>query len=390
MLKLIKGAEIYNPDYLGKKDILICNDKIIKIENEIVLKDKSLDVEVMDVNGKIVTPGFIDQHVHLIGGGGEGGFHTRTPEIMLSDIIKSGVTTVVGLLGTDGTNRSLESLLAKAKGLDNEGITTYILTGSYELPSPTLTGTTKKDIVLIDKVLGTKIALSDHRSSWPTKEEIIKLVTNNRVGGMLSNKQGVLVMHMGDAETRLKIIFEILNETTLPIKHFLPTHVNRNKELFTDAIEFAKKGGVIDLTSGIVPTNNESNVVKPSKALKRCLLEGVSIDNITMSSDSNGSKPEYDKYGNLLSMGVGTMDNTLKELKDMVNKEHIDFSDAIKLVTSNVSKLLGINENKGNIKVGSDADMIVFSKELDIDIVLARGKTMLKNNKILVKGTYEK
>ena len=69
-----------------------------------------------------------------IGGGGEGGFSTRTPEATLSDLTTAGVTTVVGTLGTDGIARDMNALLAKARGLEEEGITTYIYTGSYRLP----------------------------------------------------------------------------------------------------------------------------------------------------------------------------------------------------------------------------------------------------------------
>lgn len=389
MFKLIKGAHVYNPNYIGKQDLLISSGKITKIEDNINIDSEQFNVEIIEAQDKILTPGLIDQHVHLLGGGGEGGFHTRTPEIVLSDIVKSGVTTVLGLLGTDGTTRSLEALLAKARGLENEGISSYILTGSYEIPSPTLTGNVKRDIILIDKVIGTKMALSDHRSSWPTEDEIIKAVSNNRVGGMLSSKPGILVLHMGDYKDKLDLIFKVLDDTNIPIKHFLPTHVNRDKSLFNDAIRFTKRGGIIDLTSGIVPTEGNNKSIKPSIAVKECLLKGVPISNITMSSDSNGSKPFYNKKGELVKMGVGTMDTLLNEVRDMVNEEGIDISQAIRLVTSNVASVLGISSFKGRIERGYDADILLMDKDLEIDTVIAKGKKVVENKEVLVRGTYE-
>lgn len=86
------------------------------------------------------------------------------------------MTTIVGCLGTDGCTRTMSNLLAKAKGLEEEGITTYVYTGSYQVPVRTLTGTIMDDIILLEKVVGTgEIALSDHRSSQPSKRNLPEL-----------------------------------------------------------------------------------------------------------------------------------------------------------------------------------------------------------------------
>src|SRR5699024_8762235 len=144
------------------------------------------------------TPGFVDQHVHLTGGGGEGSFHTRAPEARLSELIAGGVTTVVGLLGTDGITRSVENLLAKVKALREEGITAYCLTGSYGWPSVTVTGDLRKDIVFVEEILGLKLAVSDHRAPNISVEDLIRAASDVRVAGMLSGKAGILTLHMGD------------------------------------------------------------------------------------------------------------------------------------------------------------------------------------------------
>lgn len=225
---LIKNAVVYAPQYMGKKDVLIGGGKILKIDTE--LPDvAAYGVEVIDGSGKLLMPGLIDSHVHILGGGGEGGARTRTPEIMLSEIIRGGVTTVVGCLGTDGCTRTMSNLLAKAKGLEEEGITAYVYTGSYQVPVRTITGSIMDDIILFDRIIGTgEIAVSDHRSSQPTREEFEKLVAETRVGGILSAKAGVVNIHMGGGKRKMELLYDVLDHTEIPAVNMLPTHINRS------------------------------------------------------------------------------------------------------------------------------------------------------------------
>ncbi|HEY8804622.1 MAG TPA: amidohydrolase family protein, partial [Clostridium sp.] len=205
MITIIKNGEVYAPEYIGKKDIIIAGGKIEAIVENTTVPQNFAPVKVINADGKLVFPGFIDAHVHIIGGGGEGGFKTRTPEIYLSDIVVGGITTVVGCLGTDGVCRDLKTLLAKSRALEEEGISTYIYSGSYAIPVSTITNSCKSDIMLIDKVIGIgEVAISDHRSSQPTYEEFIKVVADARVGGLLSGKAGVVNVHLGYGDRRLQ------------------------------------------------------------------------------------------------------------------------------------------------------------------------------------------
>ncbi len=390
MFKIIKGGYLFLPQYAGKKDILIAGSLIANIADNIPPFPQYGEVEVIDAEGKYVVPGLIDQHVHIIGGGGESGFSSRTPEIKLSDILKSGVTTVVGCLGTDGITRHMISLLAKARALEEEGISTYAYTGSYDIPVKTITGSVKGDIILIREILGAgEIALSDHRSSQPTKEEIKKLAAEVRVGGMLSGKAGVLHLHMGDGRSGLKMIFEIVKEGEIPISHFTPTHINRNPDLLEEGIEFAKMGGVIDMTSSVSPKNGLKRAIKASKAIKTCLDSGVPIENITMSSDGNGSLPDFDERGNLKGLKVAEVSSLLKELRDLVLEEGIPLEEAIKTVTLNPARSLKLYPKKGALLKGSDADILVLDEKLNVVHLFAKGKWMIKEGEIIVKGTFE-
>ncbi|MDR1979929.1 MAG: beta-aspartyl-peptidase [Synergistaceae bacterium] len=388
MILLLKNGEIYSPDYVGVADVLILNGQIAAIERGIDITCTGLEAEVRNLRGMRLTPGFIDNHVHIIGGGGEAGFYSRTPEVMLSSITECGITTVVGVIGTDGTTRHMETLLAKAKGLTHEGITAYIYTGSYELPLISLTGSTRRDLVLIEEVIGTgEVAVSDHRSSVPTVEELTRIASDTRLGGMLGGKIGVLNLHMGNGKEGFSGIFKVLKDTEIPIRHFLPTHVTRSRDLFEQSKIFATLGGTIDMTAGMNESSGFVGAVGISDAVNLCLESGISIDNVTISSDGNGSMAVFDKTGHVERLIVTKLSGLQKELKALV-ASGLDLSMALKPFTSNVARVFGLSA-KGCLAVGRDADITILDSDMNIDSVIARGRVMVESGKATVRGTFE-
>lgn len=378
---LIKGAHIFSPEDLGVKDIMVINDRVALIGDN--LSPISDEMIIIDGKDKILMPGLIDGHVHITGGGGEGSFKTRVPEITLSKLISGGITTTMGLLGTDSETRSVENLVAKAKALKEEGITCLALTGSYGYPSVTITGSVKKDIVFIDEVVGVKIAISDHRAPSVSDEELARLASDARVAGMLSGKAGIVVTHMGSSDKGLQPINNVLNKYDVPIRTFRPTHVNRKRELLFEAFEFAKKGGVIDLTCGIYDEMSPAAVIGMAKE------KDVPSENITISSDGYGSWSRYDEKGNMIKIGVSSVDSLFMELKKMVLDCKMNLDEALPYFTSNVSKALGIYPEKGKVFSGSHADLIMVDKAFNLEFVIAKGQIMMQNREIVVKGVYE-
>lgn len=376
---LIKGAEVYAPEYAGKKDVLVAGGRIEKIGNDLPEYE---GCDVIDGTGKIIIPGMIDRHVHITGGGGEGSFHTQAPRVELSSLIKGGVTTVVGLLGTDGISRSVENLLAKAKALKEEGISVYCCCGAYGYPSPTITGDVSKDIMFIDEIIGLKLAVSDHRAPNINVDELIRLASDVRTAGMLSGKAGFLCLHMGDDKKCLQPVFEALERTSIPVKTFQPTHIGRNPELQADAFKFAKMGGTIDFTCG--------GREKVAESLRAAKAEGVPMDKVTISSDGQGSWSNYDEAGNLLEIGVSEVDTMYRQIKYLVEKKEMTLEEALSLGTVNVAKALEIYPKKGCVQEGSDADLVILNGDLSMDTVIANGSVMMKDGVVCRKGTYEK
>lgn len=384
---LIKNCTLYNPQYAGKTDILVCDERIAATGKDIRLPE-GVDYEVFDAEGLIAIPGLIDGHVHIAGAGGEGGPATRTSEMKLSEMFEGGVTAVVGCLGTDGFTRNVESVLMKAKAIRHEGGSAWILTGAYQVPCPTITGDIGRDLALIDEVIGVgEIALSDHRSSCPSTGELIRIAAHARVGGMLGKKAGIVNVHMGDAINPFAPIDEVVGRSELKYTQFLPTHCNRNNHIFEDAGKYGRKG-YIDLTTSAWPYFPDEEI-KPSTALRLLLEAGVPLQNITFSSDACGSLPSFDEDGKLVKLETGLPSSGLRELKDAVNNEKLPVETAIRVMTSNPASILKL-PRKGFLLAGMDADILFLNRGMEMVHLMAMGRWAVKDGQVKIKGSYEK
>lgn len=387
---LLKNAEIISPAPLGRQDLVIAGRSIAAIGEDFNLASSNLPVTVIDCSDFYLTPGFVDSLVHFIGGGGEGGFATRTPEMQLTDATLAGVTTAVGVLGTDATTRTLTNLLAKAHGLEIEGISTYCHTGSYEIPCRTLTGSITDDLILIDKIIGVgEIAISDHRSSQPTTEEIRKVAAAARVGGMLAGKGGIVSVHVGAGERILQPLYQAVAGTELRVKQFYPTHMNRNRRVFEAGIEFARKGGVIDFTTSTTAYDLKHGEVAAAAALAEALCLGIAPMQLTLSSDGNASLPLYNEEGELQGLQVGQVQSLYQCFRDAVQQHQVALTNAVTSVTAAPAAILGLKQ-KGNIALGLDADVLLIRRDdLQLHSVFAKGQQLVENGKALRVGTFE-
>jgi beta-aspartyl-dipeptidase (metallo-type) len=380
MIKLVKNAQLYAPEFLGKKDILFAGNKIVAIANNLDIYKN--DADVWDAENKIVTPGLIDQHIHVIGAGGKDGFASMTPEIKMSELIACGTTTVCSLLGTDGKARNIRSLYSKVKALEQEGISAYMLCGYYGLDSVTITESIQSDMIFIDKILGCKIAISDIRSSYPTALDLLRKLRDVKVGGMIANKKGILHVHLGNLDTKMDMLFELVQKYQFPIAHISPTHVGRTKALFDQAIEFAKLGGIIDITTGA------SQYTAPYKSVLYALEQGVNIDFMTFSSDGHAGLTKFDDNGNAVGVRVAPFDKNLEGVVALIKEGNVPIEEAFKLITTNPARNLGLR-HKGSIKVGFDADICCFNEDLQLTDVFAKGQHMMRDKEIIVKGSFE-
>ncbi len=383
MITVLENGDLFGPEKMGRQSLLLFDTKIAKIGavDPRQLQSLGFDVEIVDASGCVVTPGLIDPHVHLIGGGGEGGYATRTPEIQLSAILSSGVTTVVGCLGTDGTTRHMTSLLAKARGLDEEGITSYIYTGSYQIPPPTITGSVRDDLIVVDKVLGAgEIAIADRRSSQPTAADLARLVSDAAVGGLLSGKAGVTHFHVGSGKQHLQLLHTILDEYEIAPESLYATHLSRSEALMDDAIALSRRGAFIDMDSA------DGGL---GKWLRYYLDGGGVPSQFTCSSDGNGSLPLVDEQGRITGVEVTRERMLYEQFVECILEHGFTLEEMLPHLTSNTATALKLPQ-KGRLADGMDADVLVMrAGTLEIAHLFARGRHMVRDGEVVVKGMFE-
>ena len=363
MLTLLRGARCFCPRSAGEKDIVIAGGRIYRMTQPGAVAATPLFERIIDCGGLYAFPGLVDQHVHFAGAGGEEGYGSRTRELEAKEILNAGVTTAVGLLGADGTARSMTVLYAKAKSLEAEGLTAYLYSGSYAVPPVTLTGTLMGDLLFTDSVIGAgEIAISDHRSSNPDVRVLTALATQAHLGGLLSGKAGVVHLHVGDGKGGLDVLRQILRESDLPAGMFVPTHLNRNPGLFRQASDYCGNGGRIDLTAG------EKTGIGIARAVSLLANEGAGLSRVTVSSDAGGSTPDG---------GEATVGALYSDFAEILRQSALPAEEAVRLFTENPAAVLKLSQRKGALREGGDADILLTDDRYELKMVFAMGRLLV-------------
>lgn len=385
MLHLIVNARVFAPEDLGVRHVLAGGGHILEVSEERPELPASL-ASVVDLEGRRLLPGFIDGHAHVTGGGGESGFRTRVPPVSLGRFTTCGVTSVVGVLGTDDTARTTRELVAHTKALREEGIGAWCHTGGYHVPPVTLTGSVRDDIVFVDPIIGIgELALSDHRSSQPTLDELLRIAADAHVAGMIAGKAGIVHLHLGDGDRGLDLVRRALAGTEMPARVFNPTHVNRRKALFDEAVELARRGCTVDITA--FPVEEGEDAWAAEDALTRYLDAGAPAEKVTISSDGGGCLPVFNEQGEMLHMDVGKPSALAATLASLL-AAGVPLERVLPALTSNVADILRLTQ-RGRIRVGGVADLVVIDENHGITDVMAGGVWHVRDGCQQVMGQFE-
>ena len=386
MITLLRNAELYDPAPLGRRHLLVAGETVLWVGRDVPALDRSLEVQELDLGGRRVIPGLIDGHVHLTGGGGEAGPETRVPPVALSRLTLGGVTTAVGVLGTDDTVRTTAELVTVARGLVAQGLSAWCHTGGYHVPLTTATGSVRGDLALIDLVIGVgELAISDHRSSHPTLDELLRIAGDAHVGGLMSGKAGIVHLHVGDGPRGLEPVREALDRSELPAAVFNPTHVNRRRALFDEALALTERGCAIDVTA--FPVADGEDAWSAEEAVVRYLDAGADPARLTVSSDGGGCLPVFDGEGRVASFDVGSPSACGAALQALLGRGQ-PLERVLPAFTANPAQLLQLHR-KGRLRPEADADLVVLDAAGAVADVMARGRWFVRGGRAIVRGPFE-
>jgi len=385
VLNLLTNAQVFAPEDLGLQHVLVGGGRILGVSDDKASLAAVGAIE-LDLGGCRIIPGFIDGHAHVTGGGGEAGFSTRVPPVPLGSFTTAGVTSVVGVLGTDDTTRDTRALLAQTRALREEGLGAWCHTGGYHVPPVTFTGSVRDDIVFLDPVIGVgELAISDHRSSQPTLNELLRIASDAHVAGMIAGKAGILHLHLGDGERGMDLIRRSLDASELPARVFNPTHVNRRKGLFDEALELARRGCTIDITA--FPVAADEDAWAAEVALEKYLEAGLPADKVTVSSDGGGCLPVFNEQGEMLQMDIGRPSSLIETLQKLLGDGH-SLDSVLPAFTSNVADILRFAD-RGRIRNAAVADLIVLDADDRIRDVMVGGIWHVSGGEQKVFGQFE-
>jgi beta-aspartyl-dipeptidase (metallo-type) len=387
---LIKNADVFAPRALGVQSLLLGGGQVLWLgpgrdlpELPAALRGSAA---TLDLAGARLIPGLIDAHVHVTGGGGEAGFASRVPAVPLSRFTTGGITSVVGLLGTDDTARGPGELLATVYALREQGLNAWGYAGGYHLPPATLTGSVRGDLVFVEALVGIgEVAISDHRSSQPTLAELLRLAADSHVAGLMTGKAGVLHLHLGDGPRGLELVRQALAVSEIPARVWNPTHVNRRRALLDEAVELARAGCTIDLTAFPVAAGEDGYTA--ADALLRYADSGAPPERVTVSSDAGGCLPCFDADGRVCRMDVGSTGALLETLRTVVARG-LPLAEALPAFTSNPARLLRLAA-KGRIAAGADADLVALDATGGARTVIIGGELHVRDGTLVRRGSFE-
>lgn len=357
----IKNGRIYTMagDIIENGSILIKEGKIIEVGRDIIAP---LDAEVIDAEGRMVTPGFIDAHCHL-GMWEEGiGFEGSDGNEMTDPVTPH-------MRAIDGINPMDISFEEAYQG----GVTTAVTgPGSANVIGGTFvaikTYGNRIDDMIIKNPVAMKIAFGENPKriyDSQKKSPMTRMATAAILRDTLFKARTYLEKKekaedpskMPDYDIKMEALIPVLKKE-IPLK----AHAHRADDIFTSiriAKEFDLDITLDHCTEGHLIAEHLSKEGKPA-------IVGPTFGNRSKFELQNKS---FDTPRILNEAGVKIAIITdspviplqhLSLCAGLAYNAGLSEMDALKAITINAAEIVGLQDRIGSIEVGKDADIVIF------------------------------
>lgn len=350
---LIKNGRIFEGDELVKKDILIENEFIKKIEENV---DENVD-RIVDINKKIVLPGIIDPHVHFR----EPGMEYKEDFFSGSKAAaKGGITTILDMPNNDPLIVTIKNLEIKRE-LAKKSVVNYGLHFGASVDDNIEEIKNAKNIASVKVFMNVSTGKMLIEDDNLLKKVFInsKLVTVHAEDGMV-NKAVELTKECGNKlylchiSQKSEIDYIRKNKTDKIFVEVTPHHLFLTKD--DDKDNFTKMKPNL--------RNKEDQ-----EALWQAINEGL----VNTIGTDHAPHTKEDKIEEVY--GVPGNETVLPLLLNAVNDNKLSLKKLVELTSLNPAKIFGI-KNRGKVKEGYYADLTIIDLNLEKEV---------KNEELLTK-----
>lgn len=372
---IIKNTNIIFPDCIKKGSVKIENGKLKEIGSSI-----SGDDSIIDGEGLYLSPGFIDIHIHGAAGadtmdGSYDALNTISKAIAMHGTTSFLPTTMT--MGKDSIKTALESIsIAKQKGTDGANVLGCHLEGPFI--SSSAIGAQNPKYVLKPSVEDFLDIAGSHMDDVITltiapevegAEELIRFVSRNNIKASMGHTHATYEEAIAGIEWGICHATHLFNAMT-PLHHRNPGAVgaifdsNITTEMIADGIHIAYPS-----IRTALKQKGLDKMVLVSDAMMACTMPD---GDYTLGGQRVIVKEGAARLENgSLAGSVLTLDKAVKNIK---NNTNYPLHEIIRMATYNPACHCNVQDRKGSIKEGYDADLVLFDEDINIKKVIIGGR----------------